>query len=556
LLSAIAENFGVLLDSARLGQQVNVSVEREYARLEAVRTAAEQLAIAGTPDQALHHLVEAAKQLVGARYGGVAVWTVAGNVKTLVTSDLGEPGSPEQLEAEANVNDVLGLMRFALVQEHKSAVRVNESPFTGSGAEVQGFDSILGVPFRCTDGTIGGFFLADKQPSNRFNPEDERLLSLFSAMASVLLDNIRLYTAEERGRRTLNAVHGSMTEGLIVMDPDGQVVFSNDAAEQLLGTGQSEIRGKSLRAWLLRSPERFEDPSQATQFASLIEGADPDSLEVATSGADRRDLAVSLFPINVSIDERLTGVLLRDVTQEREHERRRDIFVSIASHELRTPMTTVMGFTELLMTGGTPPERQAAWLTHIYEDAERVIGIIDDLLDVLMIQSGKVTFALRPVDVRQALDEAAEKMQPASMDHLLTVEAPQDLPSVLADKNKLTQVLLNLVSNAVKYSPNGGTVAISAFADRESARVVFSVTDQGIGIAPKDQPSLFNSFQRVQRAETLSIRGSGLGLYIVKEIVGRMGGDIWLESIENQGTTFFVALPAASDRVQGTTEAA
>lgn len=561
LLSAIAENFGVLLNIARLGQQVNVALEREYARLEAVRTAAEQLAIVGTPDQALLHLVEAAKQLVGARYGGVAVWNVAGNVKSLVTSDLGEPGTPDQVEAESNVNDVLGLMRFALVQEHKSAVRVNDSPFTDSDVEAAGFKSVLGVPFRCTDGTIGSFFLADKQPSNRFNPEDERLLSLFSAMASVLLDNIRLYNAEERGRQTLNAIHGSMAEGLIVLDADGQVVFCNGAAEQLLGTGQSEIRGKSLRAWLLRSPERFEQPSHSADFATLIEGSGGSSLEVATSGGSRRDLAVSLFPINVSVDESLTGVLLRDVTQEREHERRRDIFVSIASHELRTPMTTVMGFTELLMGGDTPPDRQAAWLAHIYEDAERVIGIIDDLLDVSRIQSGNVTFTLRPVDVRQALDEAAEKMQHASVDHSLTVEAPQDLPRVLADKNKLTQVLLNLVSNAVKYSPGGGTVAINAFEDHASSRVVFSVADQGIGIAANDQPTLFHSFQRIQRAETLSIRGTGLGLYIVKEIVGHMNGEIWLESIEGQGTTFFVALPTASGQApsgqgQGTPEAA
>ncbi|MDA0797257.1 MAG: GAF domain-containing protein [Chloroflexi bacterium] len=561
LLSAIAENFGVLLNIARLGQQVNVALEREYARLEAVRIAAEQLAIAGSPDQALRNLVEAAKQLVGARHGGVVVWSVAGNMKSLVTSELGEPGTPDQIEAENNVNDVLGLMRFALVQEHKSAVRVNDSPFTDSDSAAAGFKSVLGVPFRCTDGTIGSFFLADKQPSNRFNPEDERLLSLFSAMASVLLDNIRLYNEEERGRQTLNAIHSSMAEGLIVLDVDGQVVFCNGAAEQLLGTGQSEIRGKSLRAWLLRSPERFDQPSHSADFATLIEGSSGSSLEVATSGASHRDLAVSLFPINVSVDESLTGVLLRDVTQEREHERRRDIFVSIASHELRTPMTTVMGFTELLMGGGTSPERQAVWLAHIYEDVERVIGIIDDLLDVSMIQSGNVTFNLRPIDVRQALDEAAEKMQHASVDHSLTVETPEDLPRVLADKNKLTQVLLNLVSNAVKYSPGGGTVAINAFEDSAGSRVVFSVADQGIGIAAKDQPTLFNSFQRIQRAETLSIRGTGLGLYIVKEIVGRMDGEIWLESIEGQGTTFFVALPTASGqvpggRVQGTPEAA
>jgi signal transduction histidine kinase len=132
------------------------------------------------------------------------------------------------------------------------------------------------------------------------------------------------------------------------------------------------------------------------------------------------------------------GVLLRDVTQEREHERRRDNFVSIASHELRTPMTTVMGVTELLMSGDPPPDRRAAWLAHIYEDAERVIGIIDDLLDVSMIQSGNLNFTLKPVDTRQALGDVADQMHNASVDHLITVEAPEGLSPILADKNKLT----------------------------------------------------------------------------------------------------------------------
>jgi len=117
-------------------------------------------------------------------------------------------------------------------------------------------------------------------------------------------------------------------------------------------------------------------------------------------------------------------------------------------------------------------------------------------------------------------------------------------------------VLLNLVSNAIKYSPGGGTVAISAYEDSARGRVVFGIADQGIGIAEKDQPGLFTSFQRIDRSETYSIRGTGLGLYIVKGIVDRMEGDIWIESVEDQGTTFFVALPIASGREQRTSDAA
>jgi len=115
---------------------------------------------------------------------------------------------------------------------------------------------------------------------------------------------------------------------------------------------------------------------------------------------------------------------------------------------------------------------------------------------------------------------------------------------------------LNLVSNAIKYSPGGGEVSINATSDRDNSRVVISVADQGIGIAEKDQPRLFNSFQRIERSETVSVRGNGLGLYIVKGIVERLDGTIWLESTEGQGTTFFVGLPTANGRVRRTWEAA
>ena len=543
LVTAIGVGLGTVMANARLDRQVNAALDSEYQRLDVVRSAAEQLSIHST-DNALKNLVDAARESVGARFGGVAVWSAAGIVKTVIGSGWAEGAPPAPGGDSPDLSDVLGLIRFALVQERKRIIKVSRSPFAddddGEGPPIQ---SLLGLPFKCSDGGIGGFFLVDKQTGDSFSTEDERLLGLFSAMASVLLNNMQLYTEQERQRLLLEAVHASMAEGLIVLTNDGQVLSCNAAANELLGTREDELSGKSLRAWVLHSADRFASQDVAERFAAEIGKAEPTTLEIATAGSPRRDLAVQLFPIVVGETERLTGILLHDVTEEREYERRRDTFVSVASHELRTPMTTVMGFTELLLTGDTPPERQKLWLGHIYDDAQRVIDIIDELLDVSKIQLGKLSLDLQPFLIRVVLDDAVEKLSGLSNVHTLEVDVPEGMPFVFADESKLSQIATNLISNAIKYSPRGGTVRITAWYDAERDQAVFSVTDQGMGIAKSEQARLFNTFQRVHTKETESIRGTGLGLYIVKSLAESMGGSVWFDSEVGKGSTFSVALP-------------
>ena len=340
-----------------------------------------------------------------------------------------------------------------------------------------------------------------------------------------------------------------MAEGLLVLDEDGQIVFSNVAAQDLLGAAPAEIKGKSFRAWLLRSPQRFAEPETASEFAAFVERAQPGVIEVALAGVVNRELAVSLFAIDASEGERLSGVLLRDVTQEREHERRRDTFVSIASHELRPPMTTVMGFTELLLAEEQTNERHTGWLKHIFEDSNRVLEIVDDLLDVSRIQSGNLSLSTHAIDLAGTLNDIAEKMRATTDRRALIVDAPANLPSMLADEGKLTQVLLNLISNAIKYSPKGKRITLTATHVPERQQLIVSITDQGIGIAQQDQARLSNTFQRINKAETAGIRGTGLGLYIVKGLVELMNGEIWIESTPGEGSTFHVAFPEA-DRAE------
>ena len=221
----------------------------------------------------------------------------------------------------------------------------------------------------------------------------------------------------------------------------------------------------------------------------------------------------------------------------------RDTFVSIASHELRTPLTSILGYTELLINKDPPEATRKLWLKYILNNSQKLTDLIDDLLNVTRIQSGKIIMKLEKVNLSDIFEERVAIAQESTSKHKFVVDIEPSLPAVLVDRNKFGEVIGNLLSNAVKYSPIGGNITLSARYEPQSHRVVVSVIDQGIGIGPADRESLFTTFHRIQRPETQGIRGSGLGLYIAKEWTKAMGGDIWLKSELNKGSTFFISIP-------------
>jgi signal transduction histidine kinase len=229
-------------------------------------------------------------------------------------------------------------------------------------------------------------------------------------------------------------------------------------------------------------------------------------------------------------------MLMRDVSL-------RDTFISIASHELRTPLTSVLGYAELLMRNDPPEATRKQWLHHIIDNSQKLTDMVDDLLNVTRIQSGKVVMKLEEVELPDIFEERLAIAQGSTDKHQFNVEVESGLPSVLVDRDKFGGIIGNLLNNAVKYSPKGGRITLSAHHEPQKHHVVVSVMDEGIGIGPIDKASLFTTFHRVQRPETKNIRGSGLGLYIVKEWTKAMGGEVWLQSELNRGSTFYVSIP-------------
>jgi len=229
---------------------------------------------------------------------------------------------------------------------------------------------------------------------------------------------------------------------------------------------------------------------------------------------------------------------LREVDQVRNN------FMSMAAHELRTPMTTVMGFSELLEGDNVPDATRIEWASMINAESRRLSNLIEELLNVSQVTSGKMNIDLQPQSVAEIANAALGSVGHSST-HAVTIEIPRDLPFVVADRDKLLQVLVNLLSNAIKYSPAGGTVRLTA-RENDDGFVLMDVIDQGMGISQEDQEKLFTSFYRIKRPETQNIQGTGLGLSIVRSLIELMGGHVHLTSELGRGSTFSVTLPGSA----------
>jgi two-component system sensor histidine kinase VicK len=193
-----------------------------------------------------------------------------------------------------------------------------------------------------------------------------------------------------------------------------------------------------------------------------------------------------------------------------------------------------------------PDEKRRKWAQIISDNAQTMSRIVNDLLNVSRIQSGRIGIKLEQVKLVEVIEDRLFMAKENSSKHEFVLDIEADIPDVIIDRDKFAQVIWNLLSNAIKYSPKGGTIRLSAKKDLEKNSVIVSVTDEGMGISPADSESLFKTFHRIQRPETISIRGSGLGLYIVKEWIEAMGGQVWLESTLNVGSTFYLAVPSVT----------
>ena len=384
---------------------------------------------------------------------------------------------------------------------------------------------------RLTHGTqrvASGDFSEKIEVSSR--DEIGTLTQSFNHMAQVLQDTLA-EVENERGKLETLFLH--MTDGVVAFDTNGQLIHSNPAAVTMLRTSQREMYYDRLFGEI--SPLKDLLKLQRPQF---VEG----SMQVGDL-----ELELSLAPFST---EAAGGVIavIHDVTEQRRAEQTRKEFVANVSHELRTPLTNIKSYAETIVQTGDelPPELHQSFMGVILGETDRMTRIVQDLLTLSRFDSGRMEMNFTRFDFRQSVQSVckAEELDAQHHEHTLTLH---DGPTatIHGDRNRIEQVIMNILSNAIKYTPDGGKIDV--YTGIKGHMVWIRVKDTGIGIPEKDLPRLFERFYRVDKARSRESGGTGLGLSIAQEILRLHNGDIRIESVYGAGTTVTVLLPIAQE---------
>ncbi|HAJ57309.1 MAG TPA: PAS domain-containing sensor histidine kinase [Candidatus Omnitrophica bacterium] len=347
--------------------------------------------------------------------------------------------------------------------------------------------------------------------------------------------------AQGSGQAQQEAILSSMAEGVLVLDKKGGIVLMNPSLRKNFFVDITPEGRKPLEVTRNIVVGDMADMVLKGQGKAVI------SREISVQGQEEKIFKVNGVPI-VQADSVEGAILVfHDITELRRLERLRQDFVANVSHELRTPLSSIKGYAETLLEGALDDKANARdFVGIIHHDSERLSKLIDDLLDLSKIESGKMKMVFLPVELQGVIRRIAAVLenQAKSKAISVSVDAPAGLPKVMADESRLSQVILNLLDNAVKYTPQGGSVKISARIDNDFVRV--GVSDTGIGIPDEDVSRIFERFYRVDKARSRELGGTGLGLSIVKHIVSAHNGQVWVSSEPGKGSTFSFTIPTTT----------
>ncbi len=353
-------------------------------------------------------------------------------------------------------------------------------------------------------------------------------------------EQIRVYNQQIEAREhDLRAVFDTIQDGLVLLDPQRRVRLLNFPAAQFLRASPAQVVGKVFPSDCLPFPA---EPMLAA-LRGLEAGAQRSSEWQAQ--ADGRAWQVSVVPVGATGDLQGILIVIRDVTQRYELDRMKEELIGLTVHEIRSPLGIILGFSELLVTRELQRHEIVEYARYIYDEADRLNRLVSDFLDIHRLEQGVIVPRREPLALAAFCTSIVESFQVTAPQHRLILDVPSDLPTVLADRTLIEQVLTNLVSNAITYSPRGGEVRLTA--RHLGSEVVVSVADEGLGIPAESLPRLFTKFYRILAPDRRHIKGTGLGLAICRQIVEAHGGRIWAESAGlNQGSTFSFALPEIS----------
>ncbi|WP_419937890.1 ATP-binding protein [Candidatus Palauibacter sp.] len=534
-------------DSATLGLRIE-ALERRVSELS---RAAVRISASLDPDAVLQEAVDGARLLTGARHGLITTVDEAGRPLRFVGSGI-TAAEHRHLEDWAD-----GPRLFEHLARLPGALNFDDIPDYlrrhGFGPGVLPYSTARGTRIDCRGVRVGYLFVFDKEGGGEFTDGDDEVLPLFASHAGTAIANARAYRDEQRARARLDALVDTSPVGVVVLDArTGGVVSINREAKRIVEGLQ--VADRSVEQLVELVACRRADGSEValkdfplarhlgrgeTVRAEAIEISVPDGRSVRT--------LINATPIHAPDGEvESVMVTMQDLAPFEELERMRTEFLAIVSHELRTPLTSIQGSTGAVLSAepGFARAEMMQFFRIIDEQAARMSGLIRDLLDAGRIATGTLSVSPEPWDVAVMVDSARTSFLSGGSGHAIAVDLPADLPRVMADRERVVQILSNLFLNAARHSAASSPIRVDA--RRDGARVAISVSDSGRGISPEQLPHLFKKY--AGGGEGTRGPGSGLGLAICKGLVEAHGGRIRAESAgEGRGARFTFTVPVAEE---------
>jgi len=497
----------------------NQQLERRLQELSTLISVGQSIIAQLDLQTVLNRVVEAAVRITGAEEG----------LLLLLDQDSGEL----YVRAAQNIDNTMARALRLRVQDSLAGQVIRSGkPMAVGDAGLQKIKTaylvraVVYVPLKARERIIGVLGVDNQRSERAFSQHDIELLSGLADYAVIAIENARFYSATEAARGRLEAILHSTEDAVIVVDETGRLVLHNTAAARAFEFREEEATGKALEEVIHNEAllMLFTPPMQARRGEVVL--------------GDGHVLNAHVTPV--------AGVgyvvVMQDITHLKALDRLKSDFVTSVSHDLRSPLTAILGYVDLLARSGPLNETQQLYVEQIHHSVKTITSLINDVLDLSRIEAG-LDQAKVPVEFEVLLHEVVEssRSQTEVKGQRLTLSVTQPLPPLLGNPARLRQAVANLVDNAIKYTPEGGEIQVEA-SPREG-QIVLRVRDSGIGIPLADQPYIFDRFYRAAAASS-SRTGSGLGLSIVKSIVENHGGRVWVESEPGRGSTFTVVLPA------------
>lgn len=418
------------------------------------------------------------------------------------------------------------------------------APAQRAFAERWGVQSYLITPLISRDTVIGAIYLGDNRPDFSFGEAERELTISFGSFAATAIQNARLYQDVREKSHELEAVVHGIGDGVLVTDPALRLLITNPIAANIFGLSEEVAPGTPLAEIV---PHRGLVELVETTLASRHDDPMLGEVTVRTGRTGEERVYQALSAPVAGADGRPRGVVtvLRDITAQKELERMKSNFLSVISHELKTPLHSIKGFVDIILMGKTGEinELQRDFLSTVKDQTGQLQTLIQDLLEFSRLESGQLKLRPEVFDIAELAQRVVDKLAPVAAESEVEMVSQLPLPSadIEADPVRIEQVLSNLCDNAIKFTPPQGRVTIS-FHDRGET-VELTVSDTGIGIPEHELDRIFDRFYQVDGSSTRRYRGTGLGLTICKHIIDHHGGRIWVESSAEAGSTFHIVLP-------------